>query len=228
MTLALLAIDTATEQCSVAVRTSSGVIERVVPTARGHADMILTLVAEVLRESALSLSQLNGLAFGRGPGSFTGVRIAVGVVQGLSLATGLPVAGISSLAAVAQRAALDHSLTVGSRLLVCMDARMKESYCARYRLGANGLVELIDDERVVSPDAIRDEPATIDFAAGTAWRAYPELRARYAGLSLDDTLLPRAREISLLAAHEFNIGRVVSARDVQPVYLRDQVAWPST
>ena len=135
----LLAIDTATEQCSVAIVTDTATWSRVVPTARSHADMILPMVDALLAESGVTLSQLDGLAFGRGPGSFTGVRIAVSVIQGLALARQLRVVGVSNLAAVAQQAVTLRQLPPGAHILVCMDARMNEVYWAQYCVDANGL-----------------------------------------------------------------------------------------
>jgi tRNA threonylcarbamoyladenosine biosynthesis protein TsaB len=188
--------------------------------------MILHLVNEVLGESNFKLSQLDGLAFGRGPGSFTGVRIAVGVIQGLALASQLPVVGISDLAAVAQRAAAEQSLGAGDRILVCMDARMQEVYWAVYVMLSTGSVALSGEESVAPAESVR-VGSHIRFGAGTAWRQYPQLRKQYAGLAIDDSVLPRAREIAYLAVAEFNAGRVVHAAEAQPVYLRDQVAWPA-
>ncbi len=222
----ILAIDTATEQCSVAILTPVRNYERIVSTARGHAELILPLIAELLDESKLALSQLHGLAFGRGPGSFTGVRIAVGVIQGLAMATKLPVVGISNLAAVAQRVAQERSLERGERVLVCMDARMKEVYWGEYEVLATGLVELIGEEQVAAPESVKINPTAIRVVAGTALRAYPQLRIRYENLPCDDAALPRATEIAQLALRELQAGRGVDAAHAQPVYLRDQVAWP--
>jgi tRNA threonylcarbamoyladenosine biosynthesis protein TsaB len=189
--------------------------------------MILRLVDEVLGESNFKLKQLDGLAFGRGPGSFTGVRIAVGVIQGLALASQLPVVGISDLAAVAQRVATEQSLAADDRILVCMDARMQEVYWALYVMLSTGSVDLSGAESVAPPESVRVDGSHIRFGAGTAWRQYPQLRSHYTGLAVDDTVLPRAREIAHLAVAEFNAGRVVHAGEAQPVYLRDQVAWPT-
>jgi tRNA threonylcarbamoyladenosine biosynthesis protein TsaB len=227
MTPTVLAIDTATEQCSVAVISLSHVFERVVPTARGHADMILTLIDDVLGEAELNFARLDGLAFGRGPGSFTGVRIAVGVIQGLSLATRLPVVGVSNLAAVAQRAAIEGSFVTGDRVLVCMDARMQEVYCGLYELQSTGRVASVDDERVVAPDAVRLDRSNLRAGVGTAWRAYPSLQERSGDLPIDSDCLPRAREIAALAGPELAAGRGVDAAHAEPTYLRDQVAWPT-
>ena len=218
----LLAIDTATEQCSVAISVEQRTWSREVPTARSHADMILSMIDEVLNASGRTLAEIDGLAFGRGPGSFTGVRIAVSVIQGLALARQLSVAAVSNLAAVAQQAATVHSLPLDAVILVCMDARMNEVYWARYRVGQTGLVSLVGEEQVSPPGSVTNSlmPA---FGAGTGWRAYAELRDRYSTLRIDDGMLPRALEVARLGIAEFQAGRVTDAGNAQPVYLRDQV-----
>src|ERR1700752_3189626 len=131
----LLAIDTATEQCSAAVRVEGRCVARCVPTPRGHTELILPMVEEVLAEAGLTLKQLDAIAFGRGPGAFTGVRIAIGVAQGLAYASDLPLVPISNLAAVAQQNASGDG-----DILVCMDARMNEVYWGVFRADADGLV----------------------------------------------------------------------------------------
>jgi len=222
----LLSIDTATEQCSAAISIhgqGAATWSRVVATARAHADLILPMVDELLAESKLALADLDGLAFGRGPGSFTGVRIAVSVVQGLALACNRSVVGVSDLAAVARQAALKYHLPPGAQVLVCMDARMHEVYWAQYSVLANGWVILVGVEQVAAPDRVQTDSRIIQVGAGTGWKAYPELRNKYGSATIDDTLLPRAVEIGELAWDEFKNGRVITAAEAQPVYLRDQV-----
>jgi tRNA threonylcarbamoyladenosine biosynthesis protein TsaB len=223
----LLAIDTSTEQCSVAILSKDTSWSRVVPTARNHADMILPMVNELLQESGLAFSDLDGLAFGRGPGSFTGVRIAVGVVQGLAFATHLRVAGISNLAAVAQQATDARHLSAGSQILVCMDARMQEVYWAVYGVSVAGLVVLLGEERVSPPAEVTAVAATLSCGAGTGWNAYPELREHFHELSVDAGMLPRAIDIAKLGLAVLQAGLGVAAAEAQPVYLRDEVARPA-
>lgn len=219
----LLAIDTATEQCSVAIAMNGSIVSRVVPTARSHADMILPMVDALLTEHQLTLSQIDGIAFGRGPGSFTGVRIAIGVVQGLAFARQISVAGISNLAAVAQQVVSTQNLPARARVLVCMDARMQEVYWALYQVQSNGLVNLIGEEQVGNPLSVVTSEVEIAFGVGTGWRAYSILRERFPELQIDDTLLPRAAEIALLGLAQFKAGLATTAKEAQPVYLRDQV-----
>jgi len=223
----ILAVDTATEQCSAAIVVDGAggtSWSRSLPTAREHAKLLLPMIDELLLESRVSLAQLDGLAFGRGPGSFTGVRIAVGAIQGLALARNLAVVGISDLAAVAQHATLKHGLSAGAHILVCMDARMREVYWAEYTVGANGLVILAGTERVSSPTKVHTNAKLISIGAGTGWRAYSELGRLYSPTVIDSEVLPRALEICELAHAEFLLGRAVSAANAQPVYLRDEVA----
>jgi tRNA threonylcarbamoyladenosine biosynthesis protein TsaB len=213
----LLAIDTATERCSVALLVEGRFIERAAETPRGHADLVLPMVSEVLAEAGLTLQQLDGLAYGRGPGAFTGVRIAVGVAQGLAYGAQLATVGISDLAAVAQQFAV-----AGARILVCMDARMNEVYWCRFTATADGLAQPTAPERVDRPEAVAPGDATV--FAGTGFRAYPQLGGGRAGIGVHDTVLPHAREIAWLAAAELRAGRGEPAERAQPVYLRDQVA----
>jgi tRNA threonylcarbamoyladenosine biosynthesis protein TsaB len=213
----LIAIDTATERCSVAARIDGRLFERSVDTQRGHADIVLSMVDEVLKEAGVQLQALQGIAYGRGPGAFTGVRIAIGVVQGLAFGANLPTVGISNLAAVAQQVAAQ-----GKHVLVCMDARMNEVYWGRFERLDSGLVAPVGDERVSSPALV--EAADAEVVAGTAMAAYPELATKLSGVT-QVWALPRAREILLLSEPEFRAGRGVPAFEAQPVYLRDQVAF---
>jgi tRNA threonylcarbamoyladenosine biosynthesis protein TsaB len=214
----ILAIDTATEHCSVALFEDGRFVERSEETPRGHADLVLPMVDSVLRESGVRLQELDGLAYGRGPGAFTGVRIAVGVAQGLAFGASLPTVGVSNLAAVAQQVAQP-----GERVLVCMDARMGEVYWSVFeRPHGQALVVPVRDERVALPRDVDASIATV--GAGTGFRAYPQLGALRIA-TVHDAVLPRAREIALLAEPELRAGRGKPAADAEPVYLRDQVTF---
>jgi tRNA threonylcarbamoyladenosine biosynthesis protein TsaB len=213
----LLAIDTATETCSVAVLIDDRIIERATDTQRGHADLVLPMVDAVLVESGLTLRQLDGLAYGRGPGAFTGVRIAVGVAQGLAYGAQLPTVGVSDLAAVAQQFA-----SAGARILVCMDARMNEVYWGRFEPTFDGLVAATSLERVDRPEAV--EPGDATVFAGTGFGAYPQLLSGRTASAIHSAARPHARDIARLAAAELRAGRGQPAERAQPVYLRDQVA----
>jgi tRNA threonylcarbamoyladenosine biosynthesis protein TsaB len=215
----VLAIDTATERCSVALRIDGQVLTREIETPRGHADLILPMVKEVLSEGGVSLRQLDGLAYGRGPGAFTGVRIAIGVVQGLAFGADLPTVGISNLAAVAQQVAQPQA-----QILVCMDARMQEVYWGTFVCeSANDCVSPTSPERVGAPDTVEVDRVP-SVVVGTGFGAYPLLNQRFAEIAAHPTLLPRAHEIALLGESELAQGRGRPAAEAQPVYLRDNVA----
>jgi tRNA threonylcarbamoyladenosine biosynthesis protein TsaB len=216
----LLAIDTATEQCSVAIRIAGETLERRVLTSRSHAEMLLPMIEEIMAEAGCALADLDGLAFGRGPGAFTGVRIAVGVIQGISLGSGLPVVGISTLAAVARQVAQP-----GEEVLVCMDARMNEVYWGVYGPEPEGGMVPIVAEQVSSPLAVALHGRSVGSGAGTGFRAHPGLKVRFPGLRIDETALPRASDIAFLGELALRRGEAQGAGDALPVYLRDQVAW---
>jgi tRNA threonylcarbamoyladenosine biosynthesis protein TsaB len=216
----VLAVDTATERCSVALRLDGKIIERQIETPRGHADLILPMVQEVLSEAGLSLRQLDGLAYGRGPGGFTGVRIAIGVTQGLAFGADLPTVGVSNLAAVAQQVAVPDA-----RILVCMDARMQEVYWGLFALDVqSGRVVSAGPEHVGSPLSVDVPEGDATVAAGTGFGAYAPLAERFNQLSMHPQALPQASDIAFIAEWELMQGRGQPAAHAQPVYLRDNVA----
>jgi len=221
----ILALDTATEACSVALGIGDRVIERYVELERGHAEQILPMVDAVLAEGGIALGQLDALAFGRGPGGFTGVRLAASVTQGLAFGAGLGVVPVSDLAAVACRvAALDPD---AGRILVVNDARMREVYWCEFDAGE---LRPLADERVDPPAAVAvtPPPDAAWVAAGRGLAAWPELaeRCRAAGARLRPDLLPRAREVLSLAVPRVAAGQLLDAADALPVYVRDKVAEP--
>ena len=151
----LLAIDTATEACSAALYIDGNILEKYEVAPRQHAELILPMIDALLAEAELELASLDGLAFGRGPGAFTGVRIATGIVQGLAFASDLPVVPVSTLAAMAQGAA-NQSNTI----LSAIDARMGEIYWAIFTVGDDGLVKPQSDEQVTKPEVLNIEIET--------------------------------------------------------------------
>jgi tRNA threonylcarbamoyladenosine biosynthesis protein TsaB len=225
----LLALDTATEACSVALLLDDRLIVREDEFERGHAEHILPMVDAVLAEGGVSLRQLDAVAFGRGPGGFTGVRIAASVAQGLAFGASVPVVPISDLAAVAQRV-LDLQ-PAAMRVLVCGDARMREVYWGCFQR-TGSLAVAVGPEQVSPPAKVSippDWPSAGFDAAGRGFRAYPELGRSLAGLqTVHEALLPRAAEVARLAAAEVAAGRVLPAEQALPVYLRDDVARPSS
>lgn len=232
-TRTLLALDTATEACSVALLRAGRVRCRYEELGRGHGERILDMVRGLLDEAQLRLTDLDAVAVGCGPGGFTGVRLGIGVAQGLAFGAGLPVLGVSDLRAVAQRAF--ELAPSASRCLVCSDARMQEVYTACYRRDSAGLATLDTDvatarERVCPPADVHVEASPGLIAAGRGLRAYATLRERVAsaGLPCFDDLLPSAEQLVRLAAADLAAGRAIAADRLQPVYLRDRVAEPAS
>jgi tRNA threonylcarbamoyladenosine biosynthesis protein TsaB len=226
----LLALDTATENCSAALLIDATVRYREVEMERGHAERILPMIDDLLSEAGLRLTELSAIAFGRGPGSFTGVRLAATVTQGLAFGANLGVIPISDLQAVAQRAfATDPTL---SRALVCNDARMGEVYWGCYEKGEGGLAQRDGEEHVSKPSEVKLPSAWVTAAAvGRGFTAYGDaLRQAVPQASIapvDNSLLhllPHAREIAQLAVPELAAGRLLPPEAAVPIYLRDNVA----
>lgn len=228
----LLALDTATEACSAALLIDGDVRERFVVAPRGHAHLLLPMLDELLAEADLKSAQLDAIAFGRGPGSFTGVRIAASVAQGIAFAADLPVLPVSTLAALARDALQRTHATHVTRVLAAIDARMGEIYWAAYTRDAHNEPEANSEEQVTPASvvgaALAANPRVTDwFGIGTGWGEYEHaLRAHFAfGLvGVDAAALPHAAHIVHLAAGDFAAGRAVSAEQALPVYLRNQVA----
>ena len=224
----ILALDTATEACSAALLIDSDLRSRELELGRGHAERILPMIDELLAEAGLPLSKIDAIAFGRGPGGFTGVRLAASVTQGLAFAAGIPVVPVSDLAAVAQKA-LGFNVEA-DRVVVCNDARMQEVYWASFQRDASNLARQVGEEKVGRPGLV-ELPAGWASAvgAGRGFLAYPELPVRLAAQlsAIEDNLLPSAREIAFLAVPEVLGRRMVAAEEAIPVYLRDNVASPA-
>lgn len=232
----ILALDTATENCSAALLIDGNLQTREVETERGHADRILPMIDELLLSAGVTLKELDAIAFGRGPGSFTGVRLGTTVTQGLAFGAGLGVVPVSDLQAVAQRV-LDED-PMSTQILVCNDARMSEVYWACYERGADGLARLEGEERVSKPGEVKLPVSwSTATAAGRGFIAYGEaLRAAIPGVSFPvnpdappsthDPIhyLPRATEIARLAVPAVTTRKLLPAEEALPIYLRDNVA----
>jgi tRNA threonylcarbamoyladenosine biosynthesis protein TsaB len=237
----ILAIDTATECCSAALLVDDRTLTRESLLERGHAGHVLPMIDELLAAAGVALASLSAIAFGRGPGAFTGVRLAASVTQGLAFGAGLPVVPVSDLRALAQRAlGLDPAV---DRVLVCSDARMREVYWACFARASDGRAAPVGDEQVADPARVRlpeewygtalgqAERATPQrrlCAVGSGFAAYPQLRTTVgaAAHSVLPGLLPHAREIATLAAAEVAAGRMYPPEEALPVYLRDDVIRP--
>lgn len=219
----LLALDTATDACSAALYLAGEIRETSVVEPRGHARLLLPMVEELLAGAGLRLGQLDGLAFGRGPGAFTGLRIAAGVAQGLALGADLPVLPVSDLAALAQGGL---RLYGARRVLACLDARMQEVYWGAFTASAADIMGPDGPESLGPPDAVQP-PAEGDWLGiGPGWQVYGRvLQTRCAGrlTGVHADLLPRARDIATLGAAALAAGQAVPPEQALPVYLRDQV-----
>lgn len=223
----MLAIDTATEACSVGLLVNNEITSHFELCEREHTQRILPLVQQILDERQVALSGLDALAFGRGPGSFTGVRIAIGIAQGLAFGAELPLVGVSTLKTMAQSAWRRYGAT---RVLAATDARMGEVYWAEYVRDEQGNWQGEETEAVLKPDAARQRMSQLTGAwmqVGTGWAAYPSLMENSALLTLQatDVLLPCAEDMLPLAAVALAAGNGVEAAEAQPTYLRNEVTW---
>jgi len=220
----LFALDTATEACSVALWLDGEVVERFEVAGRDHTQRLPSMAHALLVDAGLGWSQLDGLVCGIGPGSFAGVRIGVAYTQGLALAHGQPVVGVSSLAMLAQTALREPG---AERALVAIDARMDEVYFAAYRRGPDGRAEAEGEALVCRPEAVPAQPPGAVRAAGTGWGRYPAALQAATGASLtglDGDALPQAAAALQLALPEFLGGRAGDASALAPIYLRNRVA----
>ena len=218
----LLALDTSTESCSAALLCGESLLERSELAPRRHAELILPMIDSLLAEAGLSRRALDGIAVGRGPGAFTGVRLAISVAQGLALGLDIPVVPVSSLAALAQDVPFD-----ATNILAVIDARMGEIYAGTFRRGAHGLVEALGDESVGLAEKLILPQSTQWSIIGSGWDAYREALATRLPAAphwADGTRYPQARVIARLAQPQFAAGRGVSPEYALPVYLRDKVA----
>lgn len=221
----ILAIDTVTEMCSVALMLDTEVTASSELVKQTHTDVILPMVQRILKDSDVSLSAVDAIAFTRGPGSFTGLRICAGVTQGLALAHDLPVIPVSSLAALAQGA---WRVDRAQKVLACIDARRSEIYWACFCL-QNGLMECTGGEKVTSPGRISTPAHETWFGVGTGFEAYADELRRNNAVTLSSyeaNRYPLAEDILPFASRALANKEYVDARSALPVYLRDNVATP--
>jgi len=215
----LLALDTSSEYCSAALWIDGESLVRDVRAGQRHSELLLGMIDELLKESGLELRSLNGIAYGEGPGSFTGLRIACGVVQGLAFGAGLPVVGVGTLLAMAEGSG-------AQRVACCLDARMNEVYFAAYTR-ADPSWAAVHEPRVCAPDAVPDLTGGDWIGCGSGFAVYRELlAARFdaAIVAIDAERYAHARDIAALAAPAFAAGQARSAEHAIPVYIRDKVA----
>jgi tRNA threonylcarbamoyladenosine biosynthesis protein TsaB len=220
----LLALDAATEACSAALYHDGEARERFEIAPRRHAELLLPMAKELLAEAGWRLQDLDALAFGRGPGAFTGVRIAAGLIQGLAYGANLPVAPVSDLAAQALRCAREQ----GARKVLCLqDARMGEVYWAAFDCYEPAAPAALAPERVSEPTALPVEDFDTGWhGAGNGWAAHETALAPLAARlgRIGEVTHPHAADIVRLAANMLERGEIVDAAHAMPTYVRDEVA----
>jgi tRNA threonylcarbamoyladenosine biosynthesis protein TsaB len=214
----IIAIETSSELASAALLRGDQVIARESSGVQTHSQSVLPMVQELLRQAGITLAQCDAVAFGAGPGSFTGVRTACGVAQGLAFGADLPVVPVVTLLAMAQAC---REASGASDVLAVMDARMEEVYWAQYRYD-NGWQTVIEPT-LSAASAVA--PIGEVLACGNGLSAYPAAFSRLlVAKDLEPPVMPHAAQVAQLARIAFAEGRVVAARDAQPVYLRNNVA----
>ncbi|MBS3963798.1 MAG: tRNA (adenosine(37)-N6)-threonylcarbamoyltransferase complex dimerization subunit type 1 TsaB [Methylomonas sp.] len=219
----LLALDTSTDACSAALFIDGDIRERFEIAPREHTHLIMRMIDELMQQADLRPQQLDAIALSRGPGSFTGVRIATGVAHGIAFAAGLPVAMVSTLAAMAQDF-FNHS--TADLAFTALDARMDEVFWGVYRRSELGLAELVGDE-AVAPASQVIHPDLPGHGIGSGWAAQHDALRERLGHCLqgsDTNIWPKASCVAQLGAYAHANGLTVTAEQAQPVYLRDKVA----
>jgi tRNA threonylcarbamoyladenosine biosynthesis protein TsaB len=219
--LNILAIETSTDLCSAALWLDGEIHAREVVAGQRNSELLLPLIDALLAAHALKAADLDGVAFGAGPGSFTGLRIACGVAQGIAFGAGVPVVGIGTLLALAESSRAE-------RVVCCLDARIGEIYHAAYEKRA-GSWHAVHEPSLCKPDAAPELPAGAWTGCGSGFAVYGAvLASRYDGrlVRVIDNIAPHAKEIATLAAVEFARGKAVSAELAAPLYVRNKVALP--
>ena len=215
----VLALETSTEYCSVALWLDGAVVERCELVGQKHSELLMAMLDGVLKQAGVKLAQLDGIAFGMGPGSFTGVRIACGAAQGLAFGADLPVAGVCTLQALAEASGK-------LRVIAALDARMGEIYHAAYEKREGAWVAL-SEPRLCKPEEAPPLSGNDWFGAGSGFAVHGAVLAeRYAGQlqGADDAAVPQAAAIAALGAAQFAQGVGMDAAEALPLYLRDKVA----
>ena len=214
----ILAIETATEACSAALAIDDTLIERFEIAPRRHTQLILSMIEAIMNEADIKVSDLDAIAFGQGPGAFTGVRIAMGVIQGLAFAHDTPVIPVSTLAALAQHVAKDHDCVAAA-----IDARMQEIYWGLFKKNDSGIMEAVSEEVVCAANDVKLISDEIWFGAGSGWDTYSdELSSKFdSNLSgSDGKLFPSAIDVLALAKPVYLENKMISVEQASPVYLK--------
>lgn len=219
----VLAIDTSTAWLSVALFDGLEAIALRERVGNASSSRILPAIAEILAQGEASIAALGGIAFGAGPGSFTGVRIACGIAQGIAFGADLPVYAVPTLGAIAATAWRTHH---SARVVACLDARMREVYVAAYVRSGNRWT-LVGEPAVCKSDDVAPPPPGSWLGAGDGFAAYPQLSARLALSACDPAIFPDARSIAEIAWPHFVAGEGVPADEARPLYVRHRIALTS-
>lgn len=215
----LLALDTSTEYLSLALWHDGETLSRDLLAGQKHSQLILPMLGEMLAEAGLTLPELDCIAFGAGPGSFTGLRIGCGVAQGLAFGAGLPVIGVSTLLALAQQVDAE-------RVIACLDARMGEVYHAAYARSDTDW-RVVHEPGLYRPQDVPPVEGGGWYGIGSGWATHGGiLKERHAGQvgEVAEQAFPHARDIAMLAAREFAHGKARPAAEAAPTYIRNKVA----
>lgn len=221
----LLAIETATEACSAALAIDDEQIARYEIAPRKHTQLILPMVEALMNEADIKISDLDAIAFGQGPGAFTGVRIAMGVIQGLAFAHDTPVIPVSTLAALAQHVANNHSNN-HDWVASAIDARMQEIYWGLFKKNDSGIMEAVSEEVVCAATDVEIISDEIWFGAGSGWDTYAEVLCSKFDNNLngfDGKLFPSAVDVLALAKPAYKKNKMISVEQASPIYLRNKV-----
>ena len=222
----ILAFDTSSSACSVAIQSNDQIFSFHEPSPMHQADRILPIIQDLLHKSSLSLEDLDAVAYGAGPGSFTGIRIANSLAQGIGFGVDLPIIPISSLAAIAQAAFLEKCWT---HLMVSVDARMQQIYWALYKVNTKEIVDLIGcevlvkPEEIILPDREQVESYADWYGVGNGWAQYNEslvAQLSFSPKNININQVPTAKAILQLAIYKFNQGEWINAGEATPNYLR--------
>lgn len=219
----LLALDTATEACSAALLWQDNLTFWDELSPRGHTQRILPMIDELLQQANVRLADLDALVFGRGPGSFTGVRVGAGIAQGLAFGAQLPVVAVSNLTAMAEQA---YQILGATQVVALIDARMDEVYFSQLARTEQGWQSIVAEQVCSATQAIAQiQTETKPTVVGTGWAAYPQFECLATQVCVSDITLPSARYMLSLAQVELAAGRTISAMEIEPVYLRNEVTW---
>jgi tRNA threonylcarbamoyladenosine biosynthesis protein TsaB len=220
----ILAIETSTSACSVALLINQEIHEIFSEIPQQHTKLLLPMIQQLLTDKKLKLAQLDAIAFSKGPGSFTGIRIAAGIMQGLSLPTSIPIVPISSLQTLAQTTLRIKQET---HVLASFNAHRGEVYWGAYKFAENALITDIPDQ-LCRPNEITLPNGLDWFGVGDAWQIYPDVFKKQLLGKLkgyDATLVPHAQDVAQLASYALEHGEFVTAEQALPVYLRGKETW---